>query len=88
MCAACAGLSQLGNHAEVVMLDFAASLLGELEKWMSSASTAMVDLSSYADSDRFLGPASVVTDIQKRLYTDEVGSAAQVHHAVRTGAQT
>ena len=68
---ACTGLSQLGNHAEVVMLDFAASLLAELEKWMSSASTAMVDLSSYADSDRFIGPASMVVDIQRRLYTDE-----------------
>ena len=54
------------------MLDFAASLLAELEKWMSSASTAMVDLSSYADSDRFIGPASMVVDIQRRLYTDEV----------------
>ena len=71
-----AGLSQLGNHAEVVMLDFAASLLAELEKWMSSASTAMVDLSSYADSDRFIGPASMVVDIQRRLYTDEVGALA------------
>ena len=70
--ACCAGLSQLGNHAEVVMLDFAATLLAELEKWMSSASTAMVDLSSYADSDRFIGPASMVVDIQRRLYTDEV----------------
>lgn len=41
-----AGLSQLGNHAEVVMLDLAASLLGKLEKWVSSASTVTMMMSS------------------------------------------
>lgn len=70
--APCAGLHQLESHAEVVMLDFAASLLAELEKWMSSASTAMVNMSSYADSEAFIGPTSVVEEVHKRLYTDEV----------------
>lgn len=36
---------QLDNHAEVVMHDFAACLLAELERWMLTASPAMVDLS-------------------------------------------
>ena len=67
-----AGLHQLESHAEVVMLDFAASLLAELEKWMSSASTAMVNMASYADSEAFIGPTSVVEEVHKRLYTDEV----------------
>lgn len=37
---------QLDNHAEVVMHDFAACLLAELERWMLNASPAMVDLAS------------------------------------------
>lgn len=37
---------QLDNHAEVVMHDFAACLLGELERWMLNASPAMVDLNT------------------------------------------
>lgn len=67
------GLEQLERHAEVVMLDFAASLLGELEAWMLQASPAMVDLATFPDiSHAFNGPPSVVDDIQKRMYSDEV----------------
>lgn len=68
------GLHQLESMAEVMMLVFAASLLAELEKWMSSASTAMVNMASYADSDAFVGPVSVVEEVHKRLTTDEVHS--------------
>ncbi|KAK9802768.1 hypothetical protein WJX73_000202 [Symbiochloris irregularis] len=65
------GLHQLESHAEVVMLDFAAGLLAELEKWMSTASTAMVSMASYADSEAFIGPTSVVEEVHKRLISDE-----------------
>jgi hypothetical protein len=55
------------------MLDFAASLLAELEAWMLQASPAMVDLATFPDiSHAFNGPPSVVDDIQKRMYSDEV----------------
>lgn len=37
---------QLDNHAEVVMHDFAACLLVELERWMLNASPAMVELAT------------------------------------------
>ncbi|KAK9837091.1 hypothetical protein WJX81_002340 [Elliptochloris bilobata] len=66
------GLQSLESHAEVVMLDFAASLLAELERWMLTASPAMVDLSSFCDtSDKFVAPTSVVEEVQRRLHTDE-----------------
>ena len=59
------------------MLDFAAGMLGALEAWMLTASPAMIDLATFADtSDRFLGPMRVVDEVQKRLYTDEVRLAS------------
>lgn len=61
------------------MLDFAAFLLGELERWMLTASPAMVDLNTFADtSDKFLGPSSLLTDMQKRFpaAADEVKKAS------------
>ncbi|GAB4823676.1 hypothetical protein N2152v2_010722 [Parachlorella kessleri] len=61
---------QLDNHCEVVMHDFAACLLGELERWMLNASPAMVDLNTYADSPDFTG-ATTLEAVQNRLYTDE-----------------
>ena len=76
-----AGLHQLEAHAEVVMLDFAAGLLAELEKWMSSASTAMVSMASYADSEAFIGPTSVVEEVHKRLVSDEVRCQLPPHCA-------
>ena len=55
------------------MLDFAAALLAELERWMLTASPAMVDLNTFLDtSDKFVGPVSVVEEVQRRLHTDEV----------------
>jgi len=55
------------------MLDFAASLLAELERWMLTASPAMVDLNTFCDtSDKLVGPVSVVEEVQRRLHTDEV----------------
>lgn len=67
------GLEQLEGHAEVVMHDFAASLLGELEKWMLTASPAMVSLNTFADSsDKFLVPSTIAEEVSKRLYNDEV----------------
>ncbi|KAK9846875.1 hypothetical protein WJX84_009549 [Apatococcus fuscideae] len=66
------GLQQLEGHAEVVMHDFAASLLGELEKWMLTASPAMVSLNTFADSsDKFLVPSTIAEEVSKRLYNDE-----------------
>lgn len=66
------GLEQLASHAEVVMLDFAASMLAELERWMLTAGPAMIDLNTFCDtSDKLMSSASVVEEVQKRLYTDE-----------------
>ena len=65
------------------MLDFAASLLAELERWMLTASPAMVDLNTFCDtSDKLVGPVSVVEEVQRRLHTDEVPPWA----AARRGA--
>ena len=50
------------------MLDFAAGLLGELERWMLTASPAMVDLNTFADSsDKFQGASSLLNDMQRRF---------------------
>jgi hypothetical protein len=58
------------------MLDFAASMLAELERWMLTAGPAMIDLSTFADtSDKLMSSASVVEEVQKRLYTDEARAA-------------
>ena len=55
------------------MCDFAACLLAELERWMLSATPAMIDLNSFADtSDYFTAPSSALEEVSKRLYTDEV----------------
>lgn len=62
------GLDQLENHASFLMLDFAAGLLGELERWMLTASPAMVELNTFADtSDKFQGASSLLNDMQKRF---------------------
>lgn len=50
------------------MLDFAAGLLGELERWMLTASPAMVDLTTFADtSDKFQGQSTLLNDMQRRF---------------------
>ncbi len=68
------GVEVLVGHSEVVMCDFAACLLAELERWMLNASPAMIDLNSFADtSDYFTAPTSALEEVSKRLYTDEVG---------------
>lgn len=67
------GVEVLVGHSEVVMCDFAACLLAELERWMLNASPAMIDLNSFADtSDYFTAPTSALEEVSKRLYTDEV----------------
>lgn len=62
---------QLDNHAEVVMHDFAACLLAELERWMLNASPAMVELATLVDSPEFLGSSGALEAVQTRLYSDE-----------------
>ena len=63
------------GHSEVVMCDFAACLLAELERWMLNASPAMIDLNSFADnSDYFSAPTSALEEVSKRLYSDVVCS--------------
>jgi hypothetical protein len=47
----------LANHAEVVMHDFAACLLGGLESWMLSAAPGMAELTTLVDSPEFTGGA-------------------------------
>lgn len=70
------GVEVLVGHCEVVMCDFAACLLAELERWMLNASPAMIDLNSFADtSDYFTAPPSALEEVSKRLYTDEVSHA-------------
>lgn len=66
------------GHSEVVMCDFAACLLAELERWMLNASPAMIDLNSFADSsDYFSAPTSALEEVSKRLYSDVVSHIAQ-----------
>jgi hypothetical protein len=78
-------VDRLASHAEVVMLDFAASMLAELERWMLTAGPAMIDLNTICDtSDKFMSSVSVVEEVQRRLYTDEVcglDSSDQAVHA-------
>lgn len=64
------------------MLDFAAGLLGELERWMLTASPAMVDLNTFADtSDKFQGASSLLNDMQRRFpaAVDEVQALPACH---------
>lgn len=69
------GVEVLMGHSEVVMCDFAACLLAELERWMLNASPAMIDLNSFADnSDYFSAPTSALEEVSKRLYSDVVCS--------------
>ena len=79
-------LEQLASHAEVVMLDFAAAVLTELERWMLTAGPAMIDLATFADtSDKLMSSASVVEEVQKRLYTDEVRACRGLTRHERPG---
>lgn len=54
------------------MHDFAACILGELERWMLNASPAMIEFNSLVDSADFTG-AGPLESVQTRLQTDEVG---------------
>ena len=57
------------------MLDFAASMLAELERFMLTAGPAMIDLNTFCDtSDKLMSSVSVVEEVQRRLYTDEVSA--------------
>ena len=57
------------------MCDFAACMLGELERWMLNASPAMVNLNTFADSsERFITPTSTLEEVSKRIYADEVSA--------------
>ena len=64
--ASAGGVEVLVGHSEVVMFDFAACLLAELERWMLSATPAMIDLNSFADtSDYFTAPSSALEEVSK-----------------------
>lgn len=63
--------SQLERHAEVLMHDFAACLLAELERWMLAASIQLFDLDTYVDSPEFTG-ASALDELQSKLRADDV----------------
>ena len=55
------------------MLDFATAMLSGLERWMLTAGPAMIDLNTFCDtSDKLMSSVSVLDEVQKRLYTDEV----------------
>ena len=72
--------SGLARHAEVVMLEFAAALLCELERWMLSASPAAMDLATPADADaQPPPPPSDEETVRRRRYgrlTKALGDAA------------
>ena len=89
-CFLCAGgVEVLVGHSEVVMCDFAACLLAELERWMLNASPAMIDLNSFADtSDYFTAPTSALEEVSKRLYTDEVRLPSCMTAHTDTGHQS
>lgn len=74
------GPEQLSSHAEVVMLDFATAMLSGLERWMLTAGPAMIDLNTFCDtSDKLMSSVSVLDEVQKRLYTDEVCLTPVLH---------
>ena len=78
------GLEVLMGHSEVVMCDFAACLLAELERWMLNASPAMIDLNSFADnSDYFSAPTSALEEVSKRLYSDVVSVVVTAQQQLR-----
>ena len=55
------------------MLDFATAMLSGLEQWMLTAGPAMIDINTFCDtSDKLMSSVSVLDEVQKRLYTDEV----------------
>lgn len=61
-------VDQLESLAKFYMLDFATILLGEIERWMLTASPNMIDLSSFADtSEKFLGPNTLLSDMRGRF---------------------
>lgn len=64
-------LEHLEHQAEVIMHDFAACILGELESWMLNASPAMLEFGSLVDAAEFTG-AGPLESVQTRLHTDEV----------------
>ena len=65
------------------MLDFATAMLSGLERWMLTAGPAMIDLNTFCDtSDKLMSSVSVLDEVQKRLYTDEV--CFQQHYNVST----
>lgn len=83
------GVEVLVGHSEVVMCDFAACLLAELERWMLNASPAMIDLNSFADtSDYFTAPTSALEEVSKRLYTDEVRLPSCMTACTNAGPQS
>ena len=55
-----------------MMNDFAACVLMELEKWMLTASPAMINTATWLDGNEFAVPVSTLQDVQKRLMNDEV----------------
>mmetsp|Transcript_26937 Transcript_26937/g.75892 ORF Transcript_26937/g.75892 Transcript_26937/m.75892 type:complete len:1891 (+) Transcript_26937:162-5834(+) len=74
---------KLEYHMSVMMNDFAACLLMELEKWMLNASPAMVNMSTWLDYSEFAVPVSTLEEVQKRLMNDEEVAKKKRHGRLR-----
>jgi len=75
--------AKLQYHMGVMMNDFAACVLMELEKWMLNASPAMINMSTWLDSAEFAVPVSTLEEVQKRLTSDEEVARKRRHGRLR-----
>lgn len=64
-------LEHLGYHTEVMLHDFTACLLAELERWLLAASVNLFGLQTFADSAEFTG-ATAFEDFSNKLRQDDV----------------
>ena len=64
-------LEHLAYHTEVMLHDFAACLLAELERWLLAASVNLFGLQTFADSAEFTG-ATAFEDFSSKLRQDDV----------------
>lgn len=71
---------QLDNHAEVVMHDFAACLLAELERWMLNASPAMVELSTLVRQGWTRAPPAHLRCDEPSAHASAAGSGRRACH--------
>ena len=71
--------SQLEHHAEVLMHDFAACLLMELQQGMLNLSVGMMSLTTIIDQPDIFGYKNATDEITKRLGPEEARPHTTAH---------